>query len=98
MHGPVDASRLAELAGAVEWIDDPHPFGVEPARVLAALLGEHRVIGSMDGELVGQVLLRDRVAGVLDVPRRGARGEHLLAQAQQQVTGLGREPGREFDV
>ncbi len=62
VHRPVDAARFAELPGAVERIDDPDALGVEPTRVLLAFLREHGVIGAMDGELVGEVLLRDRVA------------------------------------
>ena len=46
VHGPVDRGGLAELAGAVERIDDPHPLGAEPDGVVDALLGQHGVVGA----------------------------------------------------
>ena len=49
VHGPVVAAVLAELVGAVERVDDPHPVGVEAARVLDALLGQHGVVRSGGG-------------------------------------------------
>ena len=51
VHGPVGAGRLAELAGAVERIDDPDPVGGEAGGVVLALLGEHGVAG---GDGAGQ--------------------------------------------
>ena len=98
MHRPVDAARFAELPGAVERIDDPDAFGVEPTRVLPAFLREHGVVGTVDGELVGEELLGDGIAGVLHVPRRGAGGEHLLAQSEQQMPGLGRQTRGQLGV
>ena len=52
VHCPVVASVLAELARAVERIDDPHPVGVEAAGVLQALLRQHGVVGPGVGQLV----------------------------------------------
>ena len=37
---------LAELAGAVERVDDPHPLGRQSGGVGDALLGQHRVAGA----------------------------------------------------
>ena len=44
---PVAAAGLAELPGAVERVDDPHPLGVEAAQVVAALLGQDGVAGGL---------------------------------------------------
>ena len=52
VDGPVVAGRLGELAGAVERVDDPDPVGVEACLVVAALLGEHRVVGAVLGQRV----------------------------------------------
>ena len=49
VDGPVVPARFAELAGAVERVDDPDPVGVEPARVLESLLGQHGVVGAIAG-------------------------------------------------
>ena len=43
---PIGASLLAELAGAIERIDDPHAFGAEPDGIVGTFLGEHRVVGT----------------------------------------------------
>ena len=47
---------------------------------------------------MGEESLRDGIAGVLHVPRRRARLEHLRPQADQPLTGLGRQPGAELRV
>ena len=84
MHRPVDAAGLAELPRAVERVDDPDAIGVETARVLQPFLRQHGVVGAMESEFLGQELLGSGVAGVLDVPRGRARGEHLRAQLEEQ--------------
>ena len=50
MDGPVAAAGFAELARAVERVDDPHPFAFEPDRVVLRLLRQHRVVGPGLGE------------------------------------------------
>jgi hypothetical protein len=60
VHGPVGAAVLGELAGAVERVDDPHPVGGEPGRVVAALLREHRVTGTQPRQLGHEQLVRSR--------------------------------------
>ena len=54
--------------------------------------------GRCDGELLGEELLRERVAGILDVPGRGALGEQLLAGFEEQVARLGRQARGELAV
>ena len=95
---PVDAARFAVLACAVERIDDPHTIGTESARVLEALLRQHGVVGTVRCELLGDELLGQHVAGILDVPRRGTRGEQLLSGCEEQMSGLGRQSGGELAV
>ena len=98
MNRPVDATGFAVLAGAVEWIDDPHAVGAESSRVLATLLREHGVVRSVRRELLGEELLREGVAGVLDIPGRGALGEQLLARFEEQVARLGGQARGELAV
>ena len=62
MDGPVAATRLAELAGAVEGIDDPDPLATQAAEVIGRLLGEHRVVWSCLGEGRRQELVGHTVA------------------------------------
>ena len=49
VHRPVGAAGLAELAGAVERIDDPDPPAVEAPGVLEPFLGQHGVVGPQPG-------------------------------------------------
>ncbi len=98
MDRPVVAAGLAELAGAVERVDDPHAVGREATGVLETFLRQHGVIGAVHTELLSEELLGQRVAGVLDVPRRRARSEHLRPQFEEHVPRLRREPRREFGV
>ena len=65
MHGPVTAPELAELAGAVERVDDP-----ETARardVLEPLLRTHVVVGVEAVELVDEEPVGHVVAGGADI-------------------------------
>jgi hypothetical protein len=77
---PVGPAGLGELPGAVERVDDPHPFGREPGRVVPALLGEHRVPGTQPGQLGDEQLVRAAVAGRLQ--RRGIGEAHGVPQLQ----------------
>ena len=65
MHRPIRPARFAELARAVERIDDPDPFGVEPYEVVVlGLLGQHRVAVAPLCELRRDEVVRLLVAGV----------------------------------
>ena len=88
VHGPVGATVLAELVGAVERVDDPHPVGGEPADVLEALLGEHDVVGAGLVQGLHQEPVAGDVAGVHDLPRIGALGGERLAHVHQHPAGL----------
>ena len=44
VYGPVRPARLAELAGAVERVDDPDPPGIQPRVVDAPFLRQDRVV------------------------------------------------------
>ena len=73
MHRPVRPSRLAELPGAIERIDDPDPRGGEPGRVILALLGQDRVVRAVPGELGGEELMSRQVARLTQVIAGGGR-------------------------
>jgi hypothetical protein len=62
VDGPVDAARLAELRGAVERVDDPHPACRPPGRVIGALFGQDDIPGAAARERRDQELVRQPVA------------------------------------
>ena len=96
MHRPVGAAELGELPGAVERVDDPHPLGFEPSPVVGALLGEHRVGRPGIRQRLHQEFMRPLVAGRLSLCCGGVG--QFLAHGEQQVTGLGRQPGGQLVV
>ncbi len=90
MNRPVGATRLAELPGAVERVDDPHPVRAEPRRVVGALLGEHHVTGAAGGQLGGEEVVRQPVAGLAQhagVAALGAQVQQPPARLAGQVAG-----------
>ena len=95
VDGPVAAGRLAELAGAVEGVDDPHPFGVEAGRIVLRLLRQNRVTRAVLGQRREQHLVRPPVAvvpdrlhvGGLPVLERAADLEQELAGSLGEIGG-----------
>jgi len=85
VHRPVGPVRLAELPGAVQRVDDPHPLGGQPGRVVPALFGQHRITRAQLAELAGQELVRAPVPGGAQFPWVAA----IRAQREQQLPGLG---------
>ena len=83
VDGPVGAARLAELAGAVQGVDDPHPVGGQPRLVVDALFGQDGVVRAFLCQLGHQELVRLPVSGVPQGVGVAAPG----AQGQQQVSG-----------
>src|SRR5262244_749765 len=57
----VSAPGLAELPGAIERVDDPHPVGGQPRPVVPALLGQHRITGPARGQPGDEDLVRKQV-------------------------------------
>ena len=98
MDRPVRAARLAELAGAVEGIDDPHPVTAEPPRVLEPLLGQDRVVGPDSRQLVGEEALARRVTPVHHLPGVGAPLDQVLAHGDEAAAGLVGQSGGELGV
>ena len=99
VHGPVGAGDLAELAGAVERVDDPHPVGGEPGRVGGALLGEHGVVGPGRGQAGDEQLVGLPVAlvaqGLPSTGRPAVGRRPRPAASTSSSPGLGGEPGGE---
>ena len=93
MDRPIGASLLAELAGAIERIDDPHAFGAEPDGVVGTFLGEHRVVGMARGDGGEDEIVRRPVALGAEVGGVGARCVHGRPQRNQELTGLGGDGG-----
>ena len=93
VHGPVGATLLAELAGAVERIDDPDAVGAESDRVVGRLLGEHRVVSVGGGERGDDELVRRPVALGPEVGGIGAVGVHRRPQRDEQLARLGGDGG-----
>jgi hypothetical protein len=71
VHRPVGATVFTELPGAIEWVDDPHPFGVYPGRISDAFLRQDRIAWAslpkpIDQEIVGSAItLRAEEIGIL---------------------------------
>lgn len=90
VHGPVGSWRGGELAGAVEWVDDPRPVGGEPpgegGGVLGRLLGEDRVVGSFPGESVEEVAVGLLIGDCAELV--GACTSQFGAEIDQQLARL----------
>ena len=93
VDGPVGATLLAELAGAVERIDDPDARRREPRRVVDALLRQHRVVGMRRRQRGDDEVVRRAVALGADVGGIGAGGVQGGAQGDEQLPGLGGDGG-----
>jgi len=65
VHGPIAATELTELSGAVQGVDDPQPSGAR--HVLETLLGPHVVVGVEPVELVHQELMGHVISRGADV-------------------------------
>jgi hypothetical protein len=81
VDGPVGSAWLAELAGAVEGIDDPYPVGGKAGLVVDALLREDGVAGPGLRQLGHQELVGLPVSGV---PQRAGVAA-LSAQLQEEA-------------
>jgi hypothetical protein len=74
VDGPVTSAWLAELAGAVERIDDPHAVGGQSCLVVDALFGEDRVIGPGLRQFGHQEFVGLAISGVTQGVRVAASG------------------------
>jgi hypothetical protein len=81
VDGPVASARLAELAGAVEGVDDPYPVGGQAGLVVDAFLGEDGVTWPLPGQLGHQKLVGLPVSGV----PQGIRVAPLGAQLEEEA-------------
>ena len=88
VHRPVAPVALAELAGAVERVDDPEP--ALACDVLESFLRAHLVLGIEAGELVDEKVMGQVVTGCADVPHGWWRGTQL----QEGSAGGARQDGR----
>ena len=98
VHRPVGAAGLAELAGAVERIDDPDPPTVEASGVLEPFLGQHGVAGPQPGQLGGDEVLRGQVAGVHQLPGVRFLGDESPPHVEQVVARLRCQAGRQLGI
>ena len=96
MHGPVRAARFTELPGSVEWVDDPHTLGYEPARVVRAFLGKHRVRGAAVRQRPRDELVRAAITLVAQ-PARVVEA-CFGAQGHEHPPGRGGELGGQRGV
>ena len=88
MHGPVTASELAELPGAVEGIDDPEAAGTR--HVLEPLLGPHVVFGVEPVELGHEELVGHAVTHRTEITHRW----RIRLQLHERSTGHAGQRGR----
>ena len=94
VHCPVGAARLAELAGAIERIDDPDPVGAEATRVLEAFLRQHRVVGPGDRPVPAAMKRWLARSPASITCHAGAPARVIsLADLHQQVAGFDGQPG-----
>ena len=96
MHRPVGAAGLAELPGAVERVDDPHPLGVEAAAVLGALLGQHAVVGPRPREASTRKWWAAHVAVVAQRPL--GRGAPAVPPAARRAAALAGRVARSWSA
>jgi len=88
VYSPVISARLAELASAVERVDDPYAVGGQPYLAVDALLGKDGVIRSFSRQFAHQELVGLPVSGVpqgVRVPASGAQGEQQVPSPLRQV-------------
>jgi hypothetical protein len=83
VDGPVGSAWLAELAGAVEGVDNPYPVGGQAGLVVAALLRKDGVAGPGLRQLGHQELVGLPVSGVPQGRGVAARG----AQVKEEAAG-----------
>ena len=88
MDRPFNAFRPAEVACPVQWVQDPHPVGLQAGPVVSPLLGQESVIGTELGQTVHQVAVGLPVPLVLQAVRRPALGDGLAPDPEEQVTGF----------
>jgi hypothetical protein len=96
VHGPILPARFGELTGAVERVDDPHPRGPQPRRVVNPLLRQHSVIRVPRRQLLDQEVVRTLVSDRLPLGLR--RIGELVTHTAQQLTGPGGQPGSQLVV
>ena len=91
MHGPVAAAHFAELIGAIERVDDPHPVGAEAARVVGALFRQHGIVGPRLAQRLHQETVTGYITRIHHLPRRRTPRLQFGAHLHQQVARLGGE-------
>jgi hypothetical protein len=85
---------LLIFAGAVQRVDDPHPAGCEPGKVVGAFLGQDRVAGPKHLEARHQEGVGCLIADQADGPTI----ERSVAQGHQQLAGTPRQPRRQLMI
>jgi hypothetical protein len=98
MHCPVRAWRLAELACAVDRVDDPDAFGGESGGVVSALFRQDGIVGSAGGQQPHEQNVASAIAFVFQFPRVATRGCELRSDGKQKLASLGCDVGCESVV
>ena len=101
MDGPVVTIGLAELAGAIQRVDDPHPITGEAGSIIDRVLHQHGISGTQLGQCRQDQRCRSSItlfpANARLCPRQLLpQGDEELAGPSGQVAGqrLVRENGR----
>ena len=94
VHRPVGSAVLAELTGAVERVDDPHPLRRETSRVVGAFFREHGVVRVVARELGDDVVVREAIAHGATETRMCVPLVERDSQLDEQLTGSGSDRGR----
>ena len=98
VHRPVPATVLAELAGAVEGVDDPHAARVEPGRAVECLLRQDGVVRPQRREPLEDQPVGSDVAVLAEPPPSNRLGRRLFPQREQRLAGLHCDRGRDLMV
>jgi hypothetical protein len=91
---------FGELPCAVQGIDDPDAFRLQPTWIVGGFFGEHDIVGSSLLECCCQIGLRCRISGGFEI--RLAAGDIACVgtdpQVEQDPTGFDREIGGQSGV
>ena len=98
MNCPVRAGRLAELAGAVDRVDDPDAFGGESGCVVGAFFGQDGIVGSASGQQFHQQDVAPAIPFVFQLAWVAIGGCKLRSDGEEELACLGGDVGGELVV
>jgi hypothetical protein len=95
---PVRAWRLAELAGAVDRVDDPDAFGGQPGRVVSSLFRQDGIVWPASGKQLHQQKVAPAIAFVFQFAWGASGGCEFRSNGEEKFARLGGDVGSELVV